>query len=59
LFALAGNCLERAAEALHDLIENGGYVDHLDTNPIWGEYSMIDNDDDKYVLKAVVENFES
>jgi hypothetical protein len=53
---MAGKCLERAAEALHDLIENGGLVDPLDTQPIWGEGVLLD-DDDEGDLEVVLEKF--
>ena len=56
LSIMTGKCLERAAEALHDLIENGGLVDPLDTEPIWGE-GVVLNDDDDGDLKVVLENF--
>ena len=56
LSVMAGKCLERAAEALHDLIENGGLVDPLDTQPIWGEGVMLD-DDDEGDLEVVLEKF--
>jgi len=56
LSVMAGKCLERAAEALSDLIENGGLVDHLDTKPVWGDDVMLD-DDDEGDLEVVLENF--
>jgi hypothetical protein len=56
LSVMAGKCLERAAEALHDLIENGGLVDPLDTQPIWGEGVLLD-DDDEGDLEVVLEKF--
>ena len=56
LSVMAGKCLERAAEALDDLIENGGLVDPLDTKPIWGEDIAMD-DDDESDLEVVLDNF--
>ena len=52
LSVMTGKSLGRAAEALTTLIENGGCVDRLDTEPIWGEGSSEDDDD----LVVVVEN---
>ena len=56
LSVMAGNCLVRAADALHALIENGGLVDSLDTKPIWGEGVVMD-DDDEGDIEVVLENF--
>ncbi len=56
LSVMAGKCLERAADALHDIIENGGLVDSLDHKPIWGEGIAMD-DDDEGDLEVVLENF--
>jgi len=56
LSVMAGKCLERAAEALNDLLKNGGLVDPLDTQPIWGEGVMLD-DDDEGDLEVVLGNF--
>ena len=56
LSVMAGKCLERAADALHDIIENGGLVDALDTKPIWGETMDLD-DEDEGDLEVVLENF--
>ena len=56
LSVMAGKCLERAAEALHDIIENGGLVDALDTKPIWGEGVVMD-DDDEGDVEVVLGNF--
>eukprot|EP00536_Pseudo-nitzschia_multiseries_P006383 jgi/Psemu1/324328/estExt_fgenesh1_pg.C_1340025 len=56
LSVMAGKCLERAAEALSDLIENGGLVDPLDTKPVWGDDVLMD-DDDEGDLEVVIENF--
>ena len=56
LSVMAGKCLERAAEALSDIIDNGGLVDALDTKPIWGDGVVLD-DDDEGDLEVVLENF--
>lgn len=56
LSVMAGNCLVRAADALHALIESGGLVDSLDTKPIWGEGVVMD-DDDEGDIEVVLENF--
>ncbi|VEU41210.1 unnamed protein product [Pseudo-nitzschia multistriata] len=55
LSVMAGKCLERAAEALSDLIENGGLVDALDSKPIWGEGVVMDEEDEGDV-EVVLEN---
>jgi hypothetical protein len=56
LSVMAGKCLERAVEALNDIIQNGGLVDALDSKPIWGEGVVMD-DDDEGDLEVILENF--
>ncbi len=56
LSVMAGKCLERAADTLHDIIENGGLVDSLDTNPIWG-YGVPADIEEEGDLQVVVDNF--
>jgi hypothetical protein len=51
LSVMTGKALERTCKALNALIENGGCVDRLDTERVWGEGNQ-DEDD----LDVVVEN---
>ena len=56
LSVMAGKCLERAVETLEEIIENGGLVDALDTEPIWGDGVEMDEEDEGH-LEVVLENF--
>jgi hypothetical protein len=57
LSVMTGKSLERAADELHKLIQNGGRVDILDAKPIWGDGVTLD-DDDESDMDIVVENLE-
>jgi hypothetical protein len=52
LSVMTGKSLDRAADALDELIEYGGCVDKLDTEPIFGE----DADEDDEDIEIVVDN---
>lgn len=58
LSVMTGRSLERAADALRDLIGNGGRVDRLDVKPIWGGGTAApdDDDDDEGDLEVVLDN---
>jgi len=53
LSLMTGKSLSRSAETLNAFIENGGCVDRLDTERIWGEGSPYE---DEKEMDAVVEN---
>jgi hypothetical protein len=55
LSVINGNTLMSTAQALEKFVENGGRVDQLDTNPIWGKGVMLEEDDESDV-DIVVEN---
>lgn len=54
LSVMTGKSLARAADTLGELLENGGCVDRLDTEKIFGE--DLDEEDDDADLDIVVEN---
>mmetsp|Transcript_14469 Transcript_14469/g.35051 ORF Transcript_14469/g.35051 Transcript_14469/m.35051 type:complete len:1006 (+) Transcript_14469:489-3506(+) len=49
LSVMAGKYLERSADALKELIENGGRVDKLDERSIWGDGVELDDEDESDV----------
>eukprot|EP00934_Nitzschia_sp_Nitz4_P005308 Nitzschia sp. Nitz4//scaffold2_size372955//368596//371613//NITZ4_000486-RA/size372955-processed-gene-0.557-mRNA-1//-1//CDS//3329546967//5298//frame0 len=52
LSVMTGKSLTRAADTLGELIQDGGCVDRLDTEPVWGD----DAADDSPELDKVVDN---
>jgi hypothetical protein len=50
------DCLEHAAQTMTDLIKNGGQVDVMDNQPIWGEGASFSNDSDKAITNLVLKN---
>lgn len=55
LSVMAGKYLDRAADLLKRLIEDGGRVDRLDSRPIWGDGVDLD-DEDEGDMKIVLDN---
>ena len=50
------DCLKHAAQTMTDLIKNGGLVDVMDDQPIWGEGASFSNDNDRAITSLVLKN---
>lgn len=55
LSVMAGKYLERAADSLKRLLDDGGRVDKLDKRPIWGDGVELD-DEDEADVDVVLDN---